>query len=116
MKSHIRFAEWLMHLMDSKFNVLGIKFGIDPFLDFIPWLGSAIGAFVSCYLFWIAYKLHVPKHIYWKMGWHIFLDFILGELPIVGFFFDLWYKSNDINLKLLYPFIDPEILVGELVE
>lgn len=116
MKSHLKFAKQLMHLMDSKFKILGITFGIDPFLDFIPEFGNLVGVLISCYLFWIAYKLHVPQKIYWRMAWHIFLDFFLGALPFVGFFFDLWYKSNDINLKLLMPFVDPEILVGTVVK
>ena len=116
MKSHIRFAERLMTLMDTKFSLFGIRFGIDPLLDIWPGFGSLIGACISCYLFWIAYKLHVPSKIYWRMGWHIFLDFILGELPLVGFIFDLFYKSNEKNLKLLRPFVDPEVLVGEVVD
>ena len=116
MKSHLQFAERLMHIMDSEFKLFGIRFGIDPFLDFIPEFGNLVGTLISCYLFWIAYKLHVPGKIYWKMGWHIVLDFLLGAIPFIGFFFDLWYKSNDINLKLLYPFVDPEILVGKIVE
>jgi hypothetical protein len=116
MKSHLQLAERLTRLLDTKFKIFGIKFGLDPFLDFWPGFGSFIGAVVSCYLFWIAYKLKVPSKIYWRMGWHIFLDFVLGELPFIGFIFDLFYKSNQKNLALLRPFVDPEILVGEVVE
>ena len=101
--------------MDSKFNIFGIRLGLDPFLDIIPGFGNIVGVFISCYLFWIAYKLHVPQKIYWKMGWHIFLDYILGVIPFLGFFFDLFYKSNEKNLKLLKPYVDPEILVGTVV-
>jgi hypothetical protein len=116
MKSHLHFANHLMTVMDTKFSLFGIRFGIDPFLNILPGLGSAIGAFVSCYLFWIAHELRVPARIYIRMGWHIFLDFILGEIPVIGFFFDLFYKANVKNLALLYPFVDPEILEGVLVE
>jgi len=116
MKSHLQFAQRLMKLMDTQFNLFGIRFGLDPLLDFLPGIGSLIGAIVSCYLFWIAYKLHVPSKLYWRMGWHIFLDFILGELPLIGWLFDMLYHSNEINLKLLYPFVDPEILVGKVVD
>jgi hypothetical protein len=115
MKSHIQFAQALMHLMDSKFSLFGIKFGLDPFLDIWPWFGSFIGAAVSCYLFWIAYKLNVPSKIYWRMGWNIMLDLVLGDIPVIGFFFDLYYKSNEKNLKLLRPYIDPEIFVGKII-
>lgn len=115
MKSHLLFAQRLTRLMDAKFNFFGIRFGIDPLLDFFPGLGSAIGAGVSCYLFWIAHQLNVPSKIYWQMGWHIFLDFILGELPFVGVVFDLFYRANEKNLALLRPFINPDVLEGVLI-
>lgn len=116
MKSHLRFAERLTRLMDTKFSLFGIRFGLDPFLDIWPGFGSVVGAGVSCYLFWIARELNVPSWVYWRMGWHIFLDFILGELPIVGFVFDLFYRSNEKNLALLYTFVEPEILEGVVVD
>ena len=90
MKEHIHFAKRLVNLMDAKFSILGIRFGIDPILDFWPGFGSFVGAFISSYLFWIAYKLKVPALIYIKMGWHIFLDLLIGGLPLVGFIFDLF--------------------------
>jgi hypothetical protein len=116
MKKHIIYAYRLMTLMDTKFKIFGIRFGIDPFLDIIPGLGSFIGAFVSCYFFWIAFKLHVPPAIYLRMGWYIFLDFIVGEIPVIGFFFDLFYKANQKIYTLLFPFVDPEILIGVVVK
>lgn len=116
MKKHIQFATRLVNFMDTKFNIFGIRFGIDPLLDFWPGMGSFIGAFVSSYLFWIAYKLKVPSRVYLKMGWHIFLDFVFGSIPFVGFIFDLFYRANQKNIALLHPFINPEILEGVVVE
>lgn len=102
--------------MDTKFTVFGIRFGLDPILDIWPGFGSLVGAIISCYLFWIAYQLKVPTRVYWQMGWHIFLDFILGELPFIGFIFDIFYRSNEKNLALLFPYANPEILEGVVVE
>ncbi|MBI5613687.1 DUF4112 domain-containing protein [Candidatus Gottesmanbacteria bacterium] len=116
MIKHLDFAKRLVNIMDTKFHVFGVRFGIDPFLDIWPGFGSFIGAFISSYLFWIAYKLKVPSRIYWRMGWHILLDFLLGELPLIGFIFDLFYRANEKNLALLYPFIDPEVLEGVVIE
>ncbi|MDP1722801.1 MAG: DUF4112 domain-containing protein [Candidatus Gottesmanbacteria bacterium] len=116
MKSHIAFAQRLVTLMDTKFNVFGIRFGIDPILDILPGFGSMIGAGISCYLFWIAYQLKVPSRLYWRMGWHIVLDYLLGLLPFIGIVADLFYRSNTKNLTLLHPFIDPEILEGVVMD
>jgi hypothetical protein len=114
MKSHVQFAGRLVNLMDTKFDFFGIRFGIDPLLDFWPEFGSLLGAGISCYLFWIAYQLKVPSRIYWRMGWNIFLDFILGEVPLLGAVFDVFYKANVRNLALLTPFIDPVVLEGTI--
>lgn len=105
-----------MTLMDTKFTFLGIRFGLDPLLDLWPGFGSLIGAVVSCYLFWIAYQLKVPSRVYWRMGWHIILDFMIGEVPVIGAVFDLFYHANAKNLALLYPFVDPDVLEGVVME
>lgn len=98
--------------MDTKFNFVGLRFGIDPFLDLFPGIGDLIGAGISCYLFWIAYQYKVPGRIYLRMAWHIFLDYLLGLLPFLGFVFDLMYRANTKNLTLLIPFVDPDVLEG----
>jgi len=116
MKSHIEFAARLVTLMDTKFNLFGIRFGIDPLLDILPGFGSTIGAGMSCYLFWIAYQLKVPSRIYWTIGWHIFLDYLLGLLPFIGVVVDLFYRANTKNFALLTPFIDPDVLEGVVME
>ncbi len=105
-----------MTLMDTKFNLFGIRFGIDPLLDIWPGFGSLIGAGISSYLFWIAYKLNVPTRLYLRMGWHIAVDFVLGAIPFVGFAFDLFYRANAKNLALLTPYVDSEILEGVVME
>lgn len=116
MKSHFEFAQRLVTLMDTKFTIFGIRFGIDPILDVLPGFGSAIGAGISCYLFWIAYQLKVPSRIYWTMGWHILLDYLLGLLPFIGVVADVFYRSNTKNLAILYPFIDMNVLEGVVME
>lgn len=116
MKSHLQFAKRLVALMDTKFNLFGIRFGIDPLLDILPGFGSLVGAGISCYLFWIAYQLKVPSRIYFHMGWHIFLDYLLGLLPFIGVVVDLFYRSNTKNLALLTPFIDMDVLEGVVIK
>lgn len=115
-KSHYLFAEKLVKLLDTKFDIFGIKFGIDPFLDLFPMFGNIFGVGLSCYVFWIAYQLQVPQKIYWRMAWHILLDFVLGAVPFAGFFLDLLYHANAKNLALLTPYVNPEVLEGVVVE
>ena len=114
--THIRYARKLVTLMDSKFSIFGFTFGIDPLLDLIPGVGDAIGVFVSCYLFYIAYTLRVPTWVYIRMSWNILVDYVLGLIPFINVVLDAMYRSNMKNFCLLETFIDPDVLEGELVE
>lgn len=113
--SHIHFARRLTTLLDTKFKVFGIKFGIDPLLNVIPSFGSILGVCISCYLFWIAARLKVPNWVYLRMLWNIGLDYVLGVIPFVGIVADLFYRSNVKNFALLERFFDSDILEGELI-
>ena len=115
LKKHFALAKKFTTLLDTQFNILGVRFGLDPLLDFIPGAGSIIGGITSCYIFWIASKLKVPGNIYFKMSVNILLDLVLGEIPIVGIFLDIFYKSNVKNLKLLEKYFKPDVLEGEIV-
>lgn len=101
--------------MDTEFKLFGIRFGIDPLFDFVPALGSFIGALTSFYLFWIAYKIDVPSRIYFFMVLNILADFLLGSIPVVGIIFDAFYKSNVRNLKLIEKFFDADVIKGEVI-
>lgn len=113
--SHVFYARRLVTLMDMKFSILGFKFGIDPLLDIIPGFGDVLGTLVSCYLFWIAYRLRVPGWVYIRMSWNVAVDYVLGLIPFISVVLDALYRSNLKNYKLIEKFIDPEVLEGELV-
>ncbi len=108
-------ARKITRFLDTEFNILGIRFGIDPILDIIPGLGSTIGALTSLYIFWIAFSLNLPPKIYLRMSLNILFDFLLGSLPVAGIVFDVFYRSNVKNLRILESFIEPEVLVGEVL-
>lgn len=102
--------------MDLRFNVFGVRFGIDPLLDIIPGFGNIAAAALSCYLFWIAYKLRVPSWVYWWMLWNISVDYLFGVVPYIGIVFDIFYRANVKNFALIEQYFDSDILVGEVIE
>lgn len=115
-QSHIEFARRLTSVLDLRFNIVGIRFGIDPLLDIIPGFGNILAAATSCYLFWIAIQLKVPQEVYWKMAGNIVLDYLLGVIPVAGVIFDMFYRSNVKNFTLLEKYFDPSIIEGEIVK
>ena len=116
LKSEFQFAKRLTRLMDTQFSFLGIRFGLDPILDFIPFFGDFIGTIVSFYLFLLAYKLKVPIVVYLQMLGNIIIDSILGLIPLAGIVFDAYYRSNIKNLAILEKYLEPEAIKGEILE
>lgn len=101
--------------MDLRFNVFGVRFGIDPMLDVIPGLGNILATATSLYLFWIAYQVKVPRWVYLRMLWNISVDYLFGVVPYIGIVFDIFYRANVKNLTLLERFIDTDVIEGEIV-
>lgn len=116
LNSHVHFARQLTRLMDIRFTILGIRFGVDPLLDIIPGFGNILATATSCYLFWIAYRLKVPMAVYARMARNIAVDYLFGVVPYIGIFFDLLFRSNIRNFNLLEKYFDTDILEGEIVE
>ena len=114
--SEIALARRIVSLMDLKFHVFGIRFGIDPLLDIIPGLGNIVATGVSGYLFWIAYRLKVPFSVYLRMTWNIAVDYVFGVIPFVGIIADIFFRANIKNFALLETYFDPSILEGELMD
>lgn len=104
MNKHLKAAENLSAFMDNQFSLFGIRFGIDPLIGLIPGIGDVISALFSCYLIWIAYKLHAPPQLLGRMLKNVAIDFIIGSLPIVGDIGDILFKANKRNLVLLQNF------------
>ena len=101
MKAHLERVRFMTHILDTRFSILGFKFGIDPLLSIIPSLGSIIGSATSIYLFWIGWKGSLPRELQTKMLVNIIIDFVLGSIPVAGVVFDAFYKANLRNLKII---------------
>jgi len=114
--AHINFARRLTRVMDLRFNVFGIRFGIDPLLNVIPGAGNTIAAITSLYLMWIAYQLKVPGNVYLRMLWNIGVDYLFGAVPVVGVVFDIFYRANVRNFAVIEKYFTPDIIIGEVVD
>jgi hypothetical protein len=104
MGNHLQNARILAELMDNKFSLFGIKFGIDPILGFLPLIGDFITVFVKLYFIWIAFQLKIDLKDILKIICISFIDFFAGLLPIIGDLADIKYKSCEkiYNILLYY--------------
>jgi hypothetical protein len=97
----------LARLMDSAWGIpfTRWRFGFDSVVGLIPGAGDAVNLLVSIYALSIAHKLGAPKGLMLKMVANAGIDFGLGSVPVLGDIFDLFFKSNTRNLKLLTDFL-----------
>lgn len=96
-------AQKLANLTDTKVKVpiLGIRLGLDFIVGLIPVVGDLIMVGVSLSIVAMAKSLQVPRALRLAMLRNIGIDFLLGLIPFVGDIVDLFYKSNQKNVRIM---------------
>ena len=97
----------ISELLDTKYSgPFGIKFGLDPIIGLIPGIGDVVTTFLSLYIILQAYFLGVGSTIILRMLINVLIENILDMIPILGNFFDFFWKSNSKNLQILESFVE----------
>ena len=101
-------VEALEKLLEGVFVIPGInrRVGLDAIVGLLPVAGDAITAAMGLYLVWEARNLGMPKWQLWRMAGHVGADTLLGAVPLAGDLFDLLYRSNTRNLKIIKRHLD----------
>ncbi|WP_254157844.1 DUF4112 domain-containing protein [Chryseosolibacter indicus] len=99
----LRWIEKYARLMDSRFLIPGtkIKFGVDPILSLFPVFGDLLTYIISGVMIYTMYNHGASRKVVIKMILNSTLDTVIGAIPIVGTVFDIFYRSNDRNVRLL---------------
>lgn len=87
--------------LDEKFEIFGFKFGWDPILNLIPYLGKVFGFLTSIGLVIIMAKHKVSGKVLIKMLGNVILDMMLGSIPLIGNIGDFFFKANTRNVAIL---------------
>lgn len=95
--------ERIANLLDSRFVIPGtrIRFGLDPLFSFIPLIGDIITLVISSILIYRVYTRGASRKVVIRMMLNAGLDTLIGAIPLVGTVFDVFYRSNERNLRLL---------------
>lgn len=91
----------LEQLLDRQFSVGGIQFGIDSVIGLVPVVGDLVSGAIGLYVINEAKRLGVSRWTKARMYSNWGVDVTVGALPIVGDLFDVAFKSNTKNVKLL---------------
>ena len=93
----------LAELMDAKFKIPGIpiRFGLDAIIGLLPVAGDTVNLSISGYIVYEAVKLGARRRDIYKMVFNIFLDWLIGLVPLIGDLFDVTWKCNLRNIRIL---------------
>jgi hypothetical protein len=87
--------------MDTKFGVAGVRFGMDGVIGLIPVVGDTVTALVSLYPLAVARRHRLGNWVQAKIFGNIALDWVVGLVPLVGDLFDVGFKANMRNLRVI---------------
>lgn len=95
----------LAWLMDRAFRIPGtrITIGLDALLGLLPIGGDFLAGLIQTGIVLMAlFHYRVPRAVAARMAANVLLDTALGSIPILGDAFDVFFKANTRNLKLLH--------------
>jgi Domain of unknown function (DUF4112) len=100
----------ISHLMDNSIPVpfTQRRFGLDAVAGLVPYAGDMTSFAVSGLLIFTITRHGVSFGVLLKMIGNIILDAVVGSVPIVGDLFDMSYKANRKNMKLLKAHYDED--------
>jgi hypothetical protein len=90
-------------LLDEAFRVPGtsIRFGLDGIIGLVPGLGDIFAGLLSLFIPLAAWIRGVPYVTLVRMLANVSIGLLIGTIPIVGDAFDIFWKANRRNYRLL---------------
>jgi hypothetical protein len=100
----------LAKLLDVAFILPGtnVRYGIDGLIGLIPVVGDLITTAISLWLVREARALGAPWHVTARMLGNVALDGVVGLVPIAGDAFDVMFRANIRNMRLLRRWMDKQ--------
>lgn len=90
----LRAAETLARWLDDRF--------LDPLLGFfVPGIGDVVGSALGLYVVVVAFRRKLPLVTISRMLVNLGVDALVGAVPVAGDLFDVAWKANRRNARLL---------------
>lgn len=95
--------ETLATLMDAALVIPGtnVRIGFDALIGLVPGVGDLISAAVSGFIIVEARRLGAPRWLLARMAGNVAIDAVGGTIPLVGDLFDVAFRANLKNVRLL---------------
>lgn len=94
----------LARMMDSAMVIpgTGIRIGADAILGILPGLGDIATKAVAAYIIVEAGRMGVPAGKLARMAGNVAVDLVFGTAPVIGDVFDVFFRANNRNMRILY--------------
>ncbi len=98
----------LERILERAFVIPGLNrpVGLDALFGLVPVAGDLIAGAMGVYLIWEARNLGLPRLTLLRMLANVGIDTALGAVPVAGDLFDLLFRSNAMNLRLVRRHLD----------
>ena len=105
--------DFIARLLDTAFVVPGtnIRFGVEAVIRLMPGIGDAVASALSCVILIEAHRLGVPTRILARMIANVLLEGTAGAMPVVGDMFDIMFRANRRNIRILHDYMRREGLI-----
>jgi hypothetical protein len=100
----LEWLEWLAWLLDRAIRIPGtrIEVGLDGILGLLPVAGDTAAAVLQAVIVLVAaVHFRVPPVVVTRMVVNVLIDTALGAIPVLGDFFDIYFKASVRNVELI---------------
>jgi hypothetical protein len=100
----------LADLLDTKWRIPGtnLRFGVDAVAGLVPGAGDLATGLVSAYIIYSGVRLGAPAGVVGRMAANVALDTVVGSVPLAGSVFDLFFKANRRNMRILRDYLETQ--------
>jgi hypothetical protein len=113
-----RRIEAMEGLLERAFVVPGTRYrvGLDAVVGLVPVVGDVVTAAMGAWLVWEGKNLGMSKFHLARMGGNVAFDTVLGLIPLAGDAFDLLFRSNSRNLRIVKRWLDKHHPATQTIE
>lgn len=102
-RERIERLDRLATLLDVAFVLPGtnIRFGADALIGLVPGVGDSVTTALAAWIVYEAHKLGVPRRVLIRMAGNVAIDGLIGAVPVFGDLFDVAFRANRRNVRIL---------------
>lgn len=89
-----------------------VQVGAEAVIGLIPVVGDAAGLVLSGYVLMEAHRIGASRRVKAHMVKNMVIDAAVGSIPLLGDVFDVFYKANVRNTRLLREELERDVVGG----